>query len=532
MPGLARIWKQDRWLLEAVSLGWLALPFAVFAAGWLRAWVAAPAILLTLVGVWRALAAGPWPAPAPHDDAVDPRRARVAWALAGLLTVGVVLYSGTGGFAFQFGGHWRNNAFVKDLIEHPWPLGFSDVGARHEPGVLAFYLAHAIVPAAVGKLLGWNAALLFQFAWTCLGVFLALCWLLRVVGDRGPQWIVLFFLFGGLDWIGYRLLVGPYPGTHVELDLWTVFLSLRRPEMAHVFWIFPSNATILFNSPHHVLCSWVVVLMILDDAIHRGTSRRVGLLVSFALLWSAFSFVGMAPFVLVSLAWTRGRGMWSFENLVSGVVVLGLSALYIGTNDGAYVQGPLWRFQDLGETAHLLLAVWCLEFGVYALLVPLVERRRVGIGHPVWLATAVASLCAVSLYRMGDNNDFTTKASIPALLVLQLAVAHALGTSPWRRRWAGVALIGVLLVGSAAPVVLLTRSVRLGLHAPRPAFGDVAPTNELERCSRGGQLFSDGRGFFWHVLAREPVLQPNEPWDRPTGGLSGGRRGCGSGDAR
>lgn len=506
-------WKSDRWLLELASLLWLVVPFQVFAAGWLRPWVAVPAIALSAAGVWRSLprvARGP----AASTDALPASRdwTRIAtYSLAALLVLLFVSYSGTGGYAFQFGGHWRNNAFIRDLMLHPWPLGFEDVGSRGEPGVLAFYIANALGPAAFAKAFGWSSAFHAQFVWTGIGVFLAIGWFLRVVGDRAPQWVLLFFLFGGLDWIGYRALIGPYPGPRVELDLWTVFLAQRTPEMAGVFWIFPSNPTLLFNSPHHVLCSWIVLGMLLDDALHRGTSRRVGFLVAFALLWSAFSFVGLAPFVLASLWWTRGRGMWSFENVVAGVTVLGLSALYVGSNNGEYVSGPLWRFQSLGETGWRLAVVCVLEFGVYAALLPLVERRRSGIGHPLWLGVVVATLLALPWLRVGDNNDFTTKAAVPALLVLQMAVAHALAGRPWRRPLAAVGLIAVLVVGSASSLLLLARSVRLGIAFRVPPIEEVTPSNELERCSRGGQLFSDGDDFFWRVLARPVVLQPNVP---------------------
>jgi hypothetical protein len=66
------------------------------------------------------------------------------------------------------------------------------------------------------------------------------------------------------------------------------------------------------------------------------------------------------------------------------------------------------------------------------------------------------------------------------------------------------------LIGSASSILLVARSVRMGLDMQPPPIHDVAPTNELERRSRGGQLFSDGKGFFWTMLGRPVEYQPNQ----------------------
>jgi hypothetical protein len=337
-----------------------------------------------------------------------------------------------------------------------------------------------------------------------------------VLGNCAP-WLVLFFLFfGGLDLVGHWTLLGVYGDLGAELDLWTVFSQIRWPGMGGMFWIFPSNLTIVFNSPHHVFCSWIVLLMIMDDAIHRGTARRVGLLVAFALLWSAFSFVGMAPFVFAALWVTRGRGMLSFENLGAGVVVLAITALYIGTNNGDFVQGPLWQFQDLSRTWPLLLLFCVVEFGLYAILLLRVEHRRVGLASPVWRWAAIVTLVLVPWYRIGENCDFTTKASIPALLVLQLCLAHALAPALRRREWAAGVLVLLLIVGTAPALTIFGRSARIGLRGRPPSMAHVPATNEIDRNVSGGQLFSDGRGFFWERLARPVIYQPNaKPVGRP-----------------
>ncbi len=79
----------------------------------------------------------------------------------------------------------------------------------------------------------------------------------------------------------------------------------------------------------------------------------------------------------------------------------------------------------------------------------------------------------------------------------------------------GLVLVASLIVGTTSAVLLVARSVSLGLEMTPPDVSRVAPTNELERGSRGGQLFSDGRSFFWRYLARSIEYQPNQEGQKP-----------------
>jgi hypothetical protein len=498
-------------LLERVTLGYLALPFLVFAAGWLRPIVAIPVVALTLAGLYVAQRRDSGDAGTPVE--ADPRKLLSTYGVILAVVVLVVLASGTGNYAPALGGHGRNNAFLFDLMRYPWPVGFEDLGRQREPGVLAFYIGNSILPALVGSLLGWAAAYHFQFVYTYLGVFLAACWFLRVVGRTSLWYALLFLCFGGLDLVFHWSIFGWYSGLRQPPDLWMLYYSTLDPTMGGVFWIFPSNLTILYRSPHHVLASWLALLVIVDDAVHRGTCRRAGFVSAFCLLWSAFSFVGLAPFVLASLFATRGRGMWSFENVAAGVVVLGVTALYIGSNNGSFPHGPLWSFQNLAETWRMLLFVCAFEFGIYVVLILLVKRGGSGLGHPLWLWTAVATLLLLPWYRIGKFCDFTTKGSLPALLVVQLCVAYAIASAGRARRVQAAALVAVVVFGSASALALITYGLSNGLTMSPPRVGRTLA--KISRGSEGMQLFSDGRGLFWEHMAKpveyqSPSLPPGQ----------------------
>jgi hypothetical protein len=498
-------------LLERTTLVYVVLPFLIFLLGWLEPVYAIPLAAVVLAGLYRAQRTRSPADGGEPTTAAPPATSGEALGYAVLLAcvVVVVVYSGTGAYAFQGGGHFRNNSFLLDLISYPWPLGFEQVGSRNEPGVLAFYIGNALTPALVGRVLGWAAAFHFSFVWAVVGVFLAVCWFLRLVGRTSPLFGVLFLLFGGLDLVSQIHVMGWSDRSIHELDIWMYhFARKNAPLMGGMFWIFPSNLTILFSSPHHVLCTWLSLFLILDDAIRGRTCRRIGIVYAPALLWSAFGFVGMAPFVLVAVVVSRARGLFSFENLVAGPAILLVVGLYLLSNNQEYVRGPLWEFQDPLRTWKLLALVCALEFGIYALLFPPRRgRSRQGM-QPAWWWTAVACLLVLPWYRMGDFCDFPTKAMIPSLVVLQVWLARALANArSASERIRAAILLALLIVGAAAAVTNLRDSARAGLNFTPPPAATVRHTNELRRKSRGGQLFSDGDAFFWRVLARPVEYQ-------------------------
>ena len=166
-------------LLEGASLVYVALPFVIFALGWLRLWIAIPVAAVCAVAVWRALAG------ATRIERSPLLAGRREWiALGGLLAVVgfLVLYSGAGGYAYQYDDYRRHNALVRDLIELPWPLFYPRSPLGGQPGWLAFYIANGLPASLVGRALGWTAASHAVFLWTAGGFFLAVCWFLRVIG--------------------------------------------------------------------------------------------------------------------------------------------------------------------------------------------------------------------------------------------------------------------------------------------------------------------------------------------------------------
>jgi hypothetical protein len=495
-------------LLEGLTIGYVTLPFVIFVCGWLKLWIALPVLALLLLGAWDAGRARGWAKPSKDPFQALSRRDWTILLGLFLLVVLLVAYSGAGGYAFQYQDYNRHNAFMRDLIDRPWPLAFATTPPKGQPGMLAFYIANSLPPAAIGKLLGWSAANFASWLWTLCGVYLALCWFLRVLGRISVPPGLLFLFFGGLDVVG-RVALLEWPDDFTRLfGNWMVEYALSstpeaRSLMQGVFWYFPSNLSFVYYAPHHVLGPWLCTLVIVHDAVREKSCRRSNFLFCLVLLWSAFSFVGLLPFVGLAALLTRARGMFSIANTVSAAAVLGITLLYVLSNNQSFPHGFLWQRQDLLRTWPLLLLFYAVEFGVYAAVCPRGPESPAGLRRRAWWWVSIACMLAAPWYVLGLFNDLTTKVGIPALVVFQLCLAASLvgpkAGSELVRKWA---LIALLMVGSIASLSDVARGLHHGLKPAGRSRNWIPHTNELG--GPAAQLFSDGDAFFWRHLARTP----------------------------
>ena len=154
---------------EIVAIALVSIPTALFFASWFRPSIGVPAALATLWTAWK-LSRDVAPAPLP------PRRAML---LLAVLAVSWSWIAGQGGFFQQMWDHNFRNALLHDLVDHPWPVYWKTPGGSV---VLDYYLAWSMVPAMIGKLLGWRAASLTMALVCAIGVFLVLLVFVRVLG--------------------------------------------------------------------------------------------------------------------------------------------------------------------------------------------------------------------------------------------------------------------------------------------------------------------------------------------------------------
>ncbi len=443
--------------LTALTLGYLALPVALFLCGWLKIWLGIPvAALLALAVVWhvRGEDAG---------DAVELGRWPAALAMLAALALWVFL-SGQGGYFYQsYDHHWRN-AIFHDLIDQPWPVRYEQTGAA-----LVYYLVYWLPAAAVGKAFGWAAANAALYLWSLLGVGLCALLLLRELQARtlGERLLIVaaLALFSGLDVLGMAMQQ----------------MSTGRANWQHLEWWagyyqFSSNSTQLFWVYNQTVAPWLATVLLLRQ-------RRAGgmaLLCALTLPYAPMPFVGLLPLALAQVVRAlrgRARDFWpwlrgALEPQTAAALAIGIVfALYFSSNAAAGSGRSPWFWasaQPLWAAVSMYGFFLLLEVGVPLLVLWHCDHRQ-----PMLRAVA-ATLALCPLFAVGQASDFCMRASIPALMVLMVLCLRALLDARRVRRFrpAIVALALCLLLGAATPLTEIKRGAlavaqagRLGLVA-------------------------------------------------------------------
>ena len=434
--------------LTALTLGYLALPVALFLSCWLKPWFGIPSTGLLLAALWWHLRR--------EDDAEVVDLGHWAGMLGLLAALALwVFLSGLGGYYYQSNDHHWRNAIFHDLIDFAWPVRYGQTGSA-----LVYYMAYWLPAALVGKAFGWAAANAALYLWSLLGV--ALCALLlwrelkaRTFAQRALI-VAVLGLFSGMDVLG-QLLRLYYTGkaSWLHLEWWSGYYQ------------YSSNTTQLFWVYNQTIAPWLATVLLLRQRRAGGIALLCGLTLPFAPM----PLVGMLPLALAQVlrALRDGNrktvGAW-FRGLLhvetAAALALGLVfALYFSSNASAGGGRSLWFLanQDPLWPAVDMYCVFLLLEVAVPLLALLGDNRR----EPLYWAV-LATLLLCPLIAVGKASDFCMRASIPALmalmvLCLRLLLQPAAGRPRRGIRPAVAALAVFLVLGAATPLTEVRRGL-------------------------------------------------------------------------
>jgi hypothetical protein len=268
--------------------------------------------------------------------------------------------------------------------------------------------------------------------WT--GLFLLLALLLQKVRPaRSMLFLVLFLLFSGPDLVPWLIKEGG-SSLLAHKEWWA--------GSGHLF-AYEGHATLLIWVPQHALAGMIGLSLLLPDEGRDAPWQAFGLLGAAVLLWSPFAAIGLAPFALAAVARTGREAFLDWGNIVCAAVLGIPLASYLLADAGSMPRGFSWNHAGFSWLTYATFVA--LEVGLCLLALRLCGWQH--LRHP---AIVIAVLLLLPLYRIGEFNDLTMRACIPALMLLAVATCAAT-TEARGLRCIPLALL--MIVGSVTSVL-------------------------------------------------------------------------------
>ena len=407
--------------LETAALLYLIAPMLVFFAAFVRIEAAVPACALIALLIYRMLRRTMW------------QRADDLWRweslyLFVLAVVWLCWLDGIGPLKTN-GGWFKHYAVLNFLVTHSWPPETHLVGA--DGFSLRYYLGWYLIPSLVLKFTDFALQQYALLTWSIAGLYL----LLRLMAEGARKiWMVLvlplaFATFGGADFFG-NLLLRHEADPLQFVEWWAGWIQYSSITNA-LAWV-----------PQHVIPAWLGARLLMRATDRRGLSRFCLPLLCAVSLWSPFSAVGLLPFALaLTLKSSSRSGVLEWPGMLSVLVLAVPIGLYFASGSSDVPHGFIW---NLPCTTTLPCFSWpgyvlfiFFEIGApLAILFLMVEEP-----HP-FLKVAAITLCVIPLYKVGINNDFGMRASLPAIAILAMFCARALATA---KRRAALSMLAVLV---------------------------------------------------------------------------------------
>lgn len=424
---------------QSVAYGYVLLPVGIFLMSWTRPGIGVIATALVVLLWWNISVRKE----TLKVNTVEGLTVRRLYLIA-VFVAAWVLLSGIAGVSFQNKDHYCRNAVYEALVNFDWPAVDETLdGGR----MLVYYIGFWLPSALVGKIFGMQVGYYFQLIWAFIGIILfygCVC----IFRRRISVWpLFVFMLFSGLDAVGWVIVGQPEVvlDSTSHMEWWTIYQFSSMS--TQLFWVF-----------NQAIPAWLIIMLYLL----QKDNRSLFLLSAGALLASPLPTIGMVPFVLwfsiqntrssTTTLWVKTwiKSLFTLENLL-GISIDVILGLYMLGSPAGKVAG-----NSDAITVHSVLR-WAgfvfLEAGIYCVLVYRSQKGQL-------LYITFAWLCICPLIKIGFDQDFCMRASIPALVILYIMVINTLEENVAGKRWCQtIVLLVILAIGGITSAHEIYRGV-------------------------------------------------------------------------
>lgn len=388
------------------------------------------------------------------------------WGLSLAVIAVWTLFSGIGNFSYQTGDYVVRNPMFRDLCTYSWPVIYDlsiqpDVVKNFtgdaQNAMYVYYFTWWLPAAFIARILYSLGLEIFKvemisnfilYLWAVFGLYLTFYCLVRYL-KKYSYWILAsFMLFGGFDFLAFLIKEMRYP-VNGHIEWWA---------NAHYFQ-YSANTTQLYWVFNQAIPVWLIVAVLL---LLRDSKNKAGW-ASLCAAYSPFATIGLVPIAVDAVLHKDGNRLKarmqnavSVENTlipVSLAVVFGLFyylKLSAGDTNGGWIFKLIPEFKTF--TVYIIFIV--VEFLVYFYVMGKTAGK-----YPFYVVTFM-ELLLLPLYKSGMNNDFTMRASIPALFILMvmcLQYVFEMETAGQKKR--RKAMLICLLIGYLTSCVEIQRNV-------------------------------------------------------------------------
>lgn len=442
-----------------LGLGYLVLPICIFFLTWLKWYIGIPVTVILVIGFISLLKGT-------YTNNVSIISIPIKHFLFILLFLALWVWTtGIGNFFVSaYDQPWRT-AIFRDLVNYHWPVIYPETG-----NAMVYYLCYWMVPALIGKVLGWTAGNIALWLWTYLGVILIFLILLYVckIKTIGGFWCVALILFG---WSGLNI-VGSVVTQILNMNLYEFSLG------DYVVWLdklwngysfnfsYRTNMNALENIYNQTTPVWIATLLAYDNKKNLNNFAFIGLCL---LPFAPLPFLGLVIFLLsfffkiLKEKYTDIRkiicDIFSVQNVCSVITIFPVMLLFYfcnkttdQSNGGGFMLLPLEYF-DKTRIIGLIL-FWLLEFGILSFLI----YRKYKHNYIFYIDFVILLICPLIEFGKRGGRDFCMNASMPALFILMCFTIIYINEEIINRilTFESLCVISVLIISCLSPVGRIT----------------------------------------------------------------------------
>ncbi len=389
--------------LYAAVYGFLYINIFVFLLGFLKWYIAIPAVIACAAALWLAIKSIP-------ESYMEISRTMLIAAIA-VISV-MLLAAGHGCLCPQLNDWNARNAITNDLINRPWPVYYNNGSA------LVYYLGYFLMPGAVGKLIGFKAACWIIFLYGVFGMLITYLLLLKILkaSDFRRQILVLIILFLFSNCEDIKNII--YNITEGVIKLFNP--SYGRPFIMIGYTPFYEMYAGAFNQ---IIPAFAVLAMFFDD---NKILKNIAVAAVPLIIYSPFQIIFI--FLITIIAIVRlivsespakaARQVFTPQNIIVLVVLAPLLIMYLWGNVAGDKPSELAFHRIIygAENIYIYLLFILSQVIIYSAF--LYKRNK---QDPYFWASTV-TLIILPLFQMGLYNDLCTRTSSAALFVIMIEI--------------------------------------------------------------------------------------------------------------